>query len=90
MRVVLPVLTVVGAIFALWYLLAVPMNAHQAVLDAERAGEVVSPPTASERRALGGIAVALRNPSHLSGVWAQERPRLPAPHQIAVELWETT
>ncbi|MGR3466960.1 MAG: ABC transporter permease, partial [Shimia sp.] len=46
--------------------------------------------TASERRALGGIAVALRNPSHLSGVWAQERPRLPAPHQIAVELWETT
>ena len=27
---------------------------------------------------------------HIADTWAQERPRLPAPHQVAAELWDTT
>ncbi len=91
MRAVFPVLTVVTVLVSLWYLMLIPMNSHQAALEAERAGVVVSPETARDRRDLSGWAVALRNPGPvLGGVWAQERPRLPAPHQVAIELWETT
>ena len=25
----------------------------------------------------------------IGAAWSQERPRLPAPHQVAVELWDT-
>lgn len=26
---------------------------------------------------------------HITDTWSQEKPRLPAPHQLAIELWET-
>ena len=40
---------------------------------------------------MGGLALALRNPGPaLAGAFAQDRPRLPAPHQVAAELWATT
>lgn len=91
MRNILPVLTVVAALFGFWYLAVMPMNAHQAVLDAERAGLEVTPPAAKDRRDLSGFRLLATNFAVVStGVWAQERPILPAPHQIAVELWDTT
>ena len=91
MRAVFPVATVVMVLVGLWYLAMLPMNAHQAVLGAERAGVAVTPEAAKDRRALSGWALVARNFDVVSGgVWAQERPRLPAPHQVAQELWNTT
>jgi NitT/TauT family transport system permease protein len=72
MRSVLPVLTVVAAILALWYAACVPMNAQWTRDQAVRAGVEVSLPEL--------VADTLN----------QQRPRLPAPHQVAAELWETT
>ncbi len=86
-----PVATVIAAILALWYLACIPMNAQQSVLEAERAGAIVSPETAADRRDLGGIVLGLRNPGPaVTGAFAQDRPRLPAPHQVAAELWGST
>ncbi|UWQ19227.1 ABC transporter permease [Jannaschia sp. M317] len=86
-----PILTVVAALLLLWYVACIPMNAQQSVLEAERAGAVIDPPTAAERRDLSGVTIALANPGPaLSGAFVQDRPRLPAPHQILAELWDTT
>ncbi len=90
-RSVLPVAAVVAALLALWYLASIPMNAAASLMEAERAGAVVDPPEAAARRDMGGLALALRNPGPaLAGAFAQDRPRLPSPHQVAVELWDTT
>ena len=43
MRNLLPVLAVLGAILALWYLAVAPMNIRGALDQAERAGAVVVP-----------------------------------------------
>lgn len=72
MRNAVPVLTVVGAIFALWYLAAIWLNAPWAHDKATRAGVELS-------------AVDL-----VADTWAQDKPKLPAPHQVAVEIWDTT
>lgn len=86
-----PVLAVVLAILALWYAACVPMNAATALTEAERAGAAITPPEASERRDMSGWRLALLNPGPaLAGAFAQERARLPAPHQVAAELWATT
>lgn len=90
MRQVLAVLAVVAAIVGLWYLACIPMNMQGVLVEAERAGAQVSPPEAAARREMGGVSLALRNGFAIPATWAQERPRLPAPHQVAVELWETT
>ncbi|MFN3824115.1 MAG: ABC transporter permease [Pseudorhodobacter sp.] len=72
MRSVLPVLVVVAAILALWYVAAVGMNAQWARDQAARAGVEIG---------WGQIAAeAMR----------QERPVLPAPHQVALEFWKLT
>ncbi|QFU08394.1 Putative aliphatic sulfonates transport permease protein SsuC [Rhodobacteraceae bacterium THAF1] len=87
----LPVLTVVGALLAIWYLACIPMNAAQSVLDASRADQVVRPESPRERRGMSGIALAALNPGPATArAFTQDRPRLPAPHQVAVELWNTT
>ncbi|WP_037258993.1 ABC transporter permease [Roseivivax halodurans] len=86
-----PVATVVAALIALWYLACVPMNASQSVLNAARADVVVSPESASDRRGMSGLALAIRNPGvAVTGAFAQDRARLPAPHQVAAELWAGT
>ena len=88
---VAPILAVVAALVALWSLACVPMNAQQSLLEAERAEIAVTPPTAAERRDLGGLSLALANPGEATArAFAQERPRLPAPHQVAAELWDGT
>ncbi|MFD1343890.1 ABC transporter permease [Litorisediminicola beolgyonensis] len=86
-----PVLAVVAALVVLWYLACIPMNAAQSLLLAERAGQAVSPEEPAARRAMGGLALSLQNPgAALASAYMQERPRLPAPHQVAIELWDTT
>ena len=72
MRSVVPVLTVVGAIFALWYMAAIWLNAAWAYDKATRAGVTLS---ASEL---------------VADTWAQEKPKLPVPHQVGAEIWKTT
>lgn len=90
MKTVGPVLIVVAVIVAFWYAACVPMNIHTALTDAERAGVAVSPEGAAVRRDIGAVRLAFGN-SHVWGdVFVQDKPRLPAPHQVAVELWQTT
>lgn len=72
MRSVLPVLTVVGVILALWYVAAVGMNAQWARDQAARAGVEI-----------GWSEIA-------ADAMRQERPVLPAPHQVAAEFWRLT
>ena len=90
MKSVLAVLTVVAAIVGLWYLACIPMNIASILTTAERAGAEISPPEAKARRDMGGLSLALRNPDQIGAVWSEKRPRLPAPHQVAIEMWETT
>jgi NitT/TauT family transport system permease protein len=86
----LPVLTVVLGMLALWYLAAIPMNVREALTAAERAGAVVEGGTAVERQQASALRLALLNPAvALEGAWTQDRPRLPAPHQVAAELWSS-
>ena len=84
-----PVLAVVAGLLVLWTLACVPMNAAASITAAERAGAAFTVP-ASERRDISGLRlVALAPAAALQGAFAQERPRLPAPHQVAVEIWDT-
>ncbi|PYE81201.1 ABC transporter permease [Pseudoroseicyclus aestuarii] len=88
---VLPVLGVIAALIAFWYLACIPMNAAQSVLEAARAGAPVTPAEASERRGMSGLALAVQNPAEAAArAYGQERPRLPAPHQIGAEVWAAT
>ncbi len=68
----LPVLTVVAALLALWYVAVIPMNAPWARDQAARAG------------------VTLSAADLVADTMAQERPVLPAPHQVVAEVWKTT
>lgn len=89
-RTLFPVAVVVAVIVAFWYAACVPMNIHTAATQAERSGIVIDPEGAAERRDMGAIALALRNTGIWGDTWAQDKPRLPAPHQVVTELWETT
>ncbi|EAP75904.1 ABC transporter permease [Roseovarius nubinhibens] len=72
MRSVLPVLSVVAAIFAIWYVASIGLNKPWAEDKARRAG------------------VELSTSELILDTWSQKKPRLPAPHQVAAELWNTT
>ena len=72
MRNLLPIVTVVAAIFVLWYAAAVALNAPWANDKAQRAGTDLS---FSEL---------------VADTWSQDKPKLPAPHQVGAELWKTT
>lgn len=72
MRAVVPALTVIGVIVAIWYVATVWMNAQWTRDQAARAG------------------VELTASALIFDTMAQERPRLPAPHQVVAELWNTT
>lgn len=68
----LPVLTVVAAILAIWYVAVVFMNAPWVLDQAERADRTLS------------------TTELIAETMAQERPVIPSPHQVVVELWNTT
>lgn len=72
MRNLLPVLTIVATLLALWYAAAVALNAQWARDQAARAGET------------------LTMSALVADTWSQDKPKLPAPHQVAVEIWNTT
>ena len=71
-RSIIPVLTVIAAIIAIWYAATIFLNAPFERDQAERAETTI---TFSEI---------------IPKTMAQERPVLPAPHQVAKELWKTT
>ena len=85
-----PVLGVVLALIALWYVAVVPMNARETLTQAERAGAIIDPPTAVDRRDMSSWALVARNPGLLGASWSLDRPRLPAPHQVVTELYAST
>lgn len=72
MRNILPILTVLLVIVAVWYAAAIKMNAAWTYAQANRAGTEVT------------LSEVVRDTLN------QERPVLPAPHQVAAELWATT
>lgn len=69
---VLPILVIVAAIFALWYVGSVGLNARWAYDKAKRA------------------EISLSFSQMVADTWSQEKPKLPAPHQVAAEIWKTT
>ncbi|SFJ18919.1 ABC transporter permease [Albimonas pacifica] len=71
-RSLLPILTVVAAIVAVWYLSAVALNM----------------PWERDQAARAGTEVAFLD--RVAGTLAQDRPVLPAPHQVVAEIWKTT
>ncbi|MDP5346855.1 MAG: ABC transporter permease, partial [Paracoccaceae bacterium] len=90
MRNALPVLTVLIAILAIWYVAVAPMNIRVALDQAQRGGAVLQPETALERQEVSVWSLMLRNPAQITQTYAMERPRLPTPVQVATELWSTT
>jgi len=72
MRNLLPVLTILAALLALWYAAAVALNAQWAQDQVARAG------------------TTLTLPALVADTWSQDKPKLPAPHQVALEIWNTT
>ncbi|MGI9394888.1 MAG: ABC transporter permease, partial [Boseongicola sp.] len=66
------------------------MNIKEVLTQAERAGAEVIPPSAIERRDAGRVSLVVRNFSFIGPSWSLERARLPAPHQVAVEMWDST
>lgn len=90
MRSALAVLTVVAVLVAVWYAACVPMNIKGVLVEAQRAGAVVVPEDGKTRRATSEMRLVLDNKFAIPATWDQKRPRLPAPHQVAIELWQTT
>ncbi|PTQ69241.1 ABC transporter permease [Celeribacter persicus] len=72
MNKIIPVLTVLAVIVAVWYAAAIRMNSQWTYDQAARAGTEVTLSTL------------------VKDTLAQERPKLPAPHQVVAELWNTT
>ncbi len=89
LKSILPVLTVIGAILMIWVVAVVPMNMHLTADQAQRDGFAVTPDTPMARQDYSGLGLSLRNPSLVGLTYVQERPRLPSPHQVAVEMWKT-
>lgn len=88
-RTMLPVISVAAAIIALWYAAVIPMNIHSAATQAEREDVQVYPDNARARAEIGAFALAAEN-THVWGyVFGLDRARLPAPHEVATELWQT-
>ena len=89
MKSAFPIVTVIAAIFAIWTAAVVPMNIHLTADQAARQDILVTPETPIERKELSGVSLASQNISIWAMAYTLERPRLPSPHQVAVELYET-
>ena len=90
MKQFIAVLTVVAAIVVVWYAVSIPMNIKGVLTEQERTGSDVMPPSAQVRRDMSELGLVLNNSFAIPATWKQDRPRLPAPHQVAIELWKTT
>ncbi len=89
MKSLLPVLTVIAAILLFWVASVVPMNMHLTADQAQRQDIAVMPDTPAARQDHSGIGLALRNPHLFAMTYTLDRPRLPSPHQVAAEMWDT-
>ena len=87
---VLPVITVLIALIAIWYLAVAPMNIRVALDTAERAGATVEPATPLARQEVGAFRLMAQNAGIVPQAYALDRPRLPTPGQVLGELWATT
>jgi NitT/TauT family transport system permease protein len=85
----LPILTIVAAILVIWVLAVVPMNMHLTADQAQRDGLVVMPQTPAERQSYSGLGLSVANAGLIPLTYTLDRPRLPSPHQVAGEMWET-
>ncbi|NRB05450.1 MAG: ABC transporter permease [Rhodobacteraceae bacterium] len=90
MRNLIPVLTVLIGIVAIWYLAVAPMNIRVSLDQAERAGLQVTPERAVERRDVSSWVLLANNFEHAGAGYSLDRPRLPTPQQVGQELWKTT
>jgi NitT/TauT family transport system permease protein len=89
MKSLLPILTIVAVILGIWVLAVVPMNMHLTADQAQRDGLVVTPATPAERQGYSGLGLSFANPDLIGLTYTLERPRLPSPHQVAGEMWNT-
>ena len=89
MKSFVPALTVVLAILVVWTLAVIPMNAHLAADMAARGESVITPEVAAERRDLSSLTLVAQNPIIIPMTYTLDRPRLPSPHQVAAELYNT-
>lgn len=87
MKALLPPLTIVAFILAIWTVAVVPMNIHLTADAAARLDVVVTPDTPAERKEVSGISLALKNPSIWGMAYGLDRPSLPSPHQVAGQMW---
>jgi len=89
MKSVLPILTVIAAILLFWVVCVVPMNMHLVADQAQRDDLVVTPDTPAARQEYSGVGLALRNTHLIPLTYTFVRPRLPSPHQVAGEMFDT-
>ena len=90
MKQIIAVLTVVAVIMLFWYAACVPMNIKGVLTELERGGAEVQPPTAPARRDTSEFGLVANNSFAIPATWQQKKPRLPSPHQVSIEIWETT
>lgn len=90
MRSLLPILTVLGALLAIWYLAVAPMNVRTALDQAARSGAEITPAGSPERREVSVWYLMAQNPQHIRAGYNLDRPRLPTPAQVGQEFWKTT
>jgi NitT/TauT family transport system permease protein len=88
-RGIIPALVVVGVIFAIWTAAVIPMNAHLTADQAQRDGLVMTPESPRDRQDVTGLTLAIKNPAIIPLTYTLTRPRLPSPHQVAIEMYET-
>ncbi|MBU2991737.1 ABC transporter permease [Octadecabacter sp. 1_MG-2023] len=86
---IFPALTVVGFILAVWTLAVIPMNAHLTADQAQRDDMVITPEAPRERQEISGLGLVFKNPAIIPLTYVQQRPRLPSPHQVAYEMYDT-
>ena len=82
-------LTVVAAILGFWLLAVIPMNMHLVADQAQRDGAVVLPETPKERQQFSGVGLTVQNVELIPLTYQFKRPRLPAPQQVAAEIFDT-
>ena len=90
MRSLVPILTVLAALVAIWFLAVAPMNIRVALDQVERAGADVVPEGSVERRSVSVWRLMTQNSAHVAVGYDLDRPRLPTPVQVGQELWKTT
>ena len=88
MRSSLPVLAVLSLILALWYACVPLANIRWEIDQAARADVAITLPAMADTPVLGALALVVANPGLVPATYAQERPVLPALHQVTEELWK--